>query len=82
VARGPEEAEAHPALDVLDPGLDGGFEQRPSRLGFLEALQRTEQHVRNDDLLVSWAPDFAGETADQVDRVLADAGIDLDADPG
>jgi hypothetical protein len=32
--------------------------------------------------LVSWAPDFAGETADHVGQVLADAGIDLDADPG
>jgi hypothetical protein len=32
--------------------------------------------------LVSWAPDFASETADQVAQVLADAGIDLAADLG
>jgi len=50
-------------------------------LGVFQALNRIEQHLRNDDLLVSWAPDFASETADQVAQVLADAGIDLDADP-
>jgi hypothetical protein len=51
-------------------------------LGVIQALNRIEQHLRNDDLLVSWAPDFASETADQVAQVPADAGIDLGADPG
>lgn len=51
-------------------------------LGILEALQRIEGDLRNDDLLVSWAPDFASETADQVAQVLADAGIHLTADRG
>jgi hypothetical protein len=46
-------------------------------LGILEALDRIDQHTRNDDLLVSWAPDFAAETADRVTQVLADAGVDL-----
>jgi hypothetical protein len=44
-------------------------------LGILGALQRLGDHARNDDLLVSWAPDFPGEAADQVMRVYADAGI-------
>jgi hypothetical protein len=46
-------------------------------LGTLEALQRTSEHAHNDNLLLSWAPDFPGETANHITRVLADAGIDL-----
>ena len=51
-------------------------------LGIFEALERVGQHIRNDDLLVSWAADFAEETTDLVTRVLANAGIVLtDEDP-
>lgn len=46
-------------------------------LGIFEALERVGQHTRNDDLLISWAPDFADDTADRVSQVLADAGIVL-----
>lgn len=46
-------------------------------LGILEGLQRIGEYTRNDDLLLAWAPDFPGETADRVARVLADAGIHL-----
>jgi len=46
-------------------------------LGILEALDRIDQHTRNDGLLVSSAPDFAAETAARVTQVLADAGVDL-----
>jgi hypothetical protein len=70
-----EDIERRASLGLLDAARHVG-------LAILEGLQRTEQHVRNDDLLVSWAPDFAGETADHVGQVLADAGIDLGADPG
>jgi hypothetical protein len=44
-------------------------------LGIFEALKRVDQHTSNDDLLISWAPDFADEAADHVTQVLADAGI-------
>lgn len=47
----------------------------------LIAAAGISQHTRDDDLLVSWAPDFAAETADRVTQVLEDAGIDAtDAD--
>jgi hypothetical protein len=46
-------------------------------LGILQALQSVERHIRNDDLLVSWAPDFPDETADRVVELLRDAGIEL-----
>lgn len=46
-------------------------------LGILSALQGVGEHARDDDLLLSWAPDFPGETADHVRRALADAGIEL-----
>lgn len=45
-------------------------------LGILGALQQIGLHARNDDLLVSWAPDFAAETAGRVVEILVDAGID------
>jgi hypothetical protein len=44
-------------------------------LGILEALRRIDRHIRNDDLLVSWAPDLPGETADRVIEVLGDLGF-------
>lgn len=65
-----EDIERRLSLGLLDAAGDLG-------LAILEALQRIEPHLRNDDLLVSWAPDFADQTADQVAQVLADAGIDL-----
>jgi hypothetical protein len=34
-------------------------------LGSLQALQSVDRHIRHDDLVVSWAPDFPGETADR-----------------
>ena len=52
-------------------------------LGTLQALESAERHIRNDDLLVSWAPDFPDETADRVVELLRDAGIELnDAERG
>ena len=49
-------------------------------LGIFEALERVREYTSNDELLVSWAPDFADETADRVAHVLADAGIVLTDD--
>lgn len=73
------EAAVEPWLEDITRRASIGLTEAARRIGFgtLEALQRIGPHTRNDDLLVSWAPDFAAETADQVARVLADAGIDL-----
>ncbi len=46
-------------------------------LGILQALKSAERHIRDDDLLVSWAPDFPDDTADRVVELLRDAGIEL-----
>jgi hypothetical protein len=72
------EAAVEPWLEDITRRASLGLPDPARRLGLgiLEALQRIEEHLRNDDLLVSWAPDFASETADQVAQVLADAGID------
>jgi len=49
---------------------------RETGLGILGGLHRLE-HARDDDLLLSWAPDFPAETAFGVLRALADAGVEL-----
>ena len=53
------------SLGVLDAARRLG-------LGIFEALERIGQHTRNDDLLISWAPDFADETVDRVTQVLVE----------
>jgi hypothetical protein len=77
------EAAVEPWLQDITRRASLGLTEAARRLGLgiLEALGRIEQHLGNDDLLVSWAPDFASETADQVAQLLADTGIDLDAGP-
>lgn len=71
---------------AVDPWLDDitrraslGLADAARRLGLgiLSALQGVGEYARDDELLLSWAPDFPGETADHVRRVLADAGIEL-----
>ena len=77
------EAAIDPWLEDITRRARLGLSEAARRLGLgmLEALKRIGQHTRNDDLLVSWAPDFADETADRVTQVLAEAGIDAtDAD--
>jgi hypothetical protein len=59
---------------AVEPWLEDIARRASRPSGFLEALDRIDQHTRNDGLLVSWAPDFAAETADRVTQVLADAG--------
>lgn len=73
------EAVVEPWLEDITRRASIGLTEAARRigLGVLEGLRRMGPHTRNDDLLVSWAPDFVAETADQVARVLADAGIDL-----
>ena len=67
------EAAVEPWLEDITRGAGIGLADAARRvgLGILEALQRIEEHLRSDDLLVSWAPDFACETADHVAEVLA-----------
>jgi len=77
------EAAIEPWLKDITRRASLGLPAAACRLGIgvHEALERISQHTRDDDLLVSWAPDFAAETADRVTQVLADAGIDAtDAD--
>lgn len=50
---------------------------RETGLGILGGLHRCPEHARDDDLLLSWAPDFSAETASSVLRALADAGVEL-----
>lgn len=73
------EAAVEPWLEDITRRASIGLTGAARRLGLgtLEALQRMGPHTRNDDLLFSWAPDFAAETANRVAQILADAGIDL-----
>ena len=73
------EAAVEPWLeDITRRASLGLFEAaRGLGLGTLQALESAERHIRNDDLLVSWAPDFPDETADRVVALLRDAGIEL-----
>jgi len=62
------------------PGGRASASPRPhaaSGPGSSRLLQSVERHIRNDDLLVSWAPDFPDETANRVVELLRDAGIEL-----
>jgi hypothetical protein len=73
------ERAVEPWLEDITRRASLGFGEAAGRLGLgiLDALQRIDEHAGNDELLLSWAPDFPGETANRVTRVLADAGIDL-----
>lgn len=77
------EAAVQPWFEDIERRVSLGLPEaaRYLGLGILKALQRIEHHLRNDGLLVSWAPDFATETADQVAQILGAAGIDI-ADRG
>lgn len=46
-------------------------------LGILQGLYRVHDRTGDDGLLLAWAPDFPGEAADRVIRVLSDVGIEL-----
>ncbi len=73
------EAAVEPWLEDITRRASIGLTKAARRLGLgtLEAVRRIGPHTRNDDLLVSWAPDFGAETANRVAQILADAGIDL-----
>lgn len=73
------EAAVEPWLEDITRRASLGLTRAARQLAFgsLEALRRVEGHIRNDDLLVSWAPDFSSETADRVIRLLSDLGIEL-----
>jgi hypothetical protein len=86
----PTEAAWQLLEQVIEPWLEDlarraslGLEKAPRQLGLgiLEALDRVGGHTGNDELLLSWAPDFPGEAAGSVLRALTDVGIELtDAD--
>jgi hypothetical protein len=73
------EAAVEPWLEDITRRAGLGFTEAARRLGLgtLQALQSVDRHIRNDDLLVSWAPDFPDETADRVVELLSDVGIEL-----
>src|SRR3954469_5731476 len=57
--------------DITRRGSPGLLEvARGLGLGLLRALRSAERHIRDDDLLVSWAPDFPDDTADRVVELL------------
>jgi len=68
---------------ALEPWLEDlarrarlGLEKAPRRLalGILEGLGAVGGHISDDERLLSWAPDFAGEATDSVLRALTDVG--------
>jgi len=73
------EAAVEPWLEDITRRAALGLTEAARRLGLgtLQALQSVERHIRNDDLLVSWAPEFPDETADRVVELLSDVGIEL-----
>ena len=73
------EAAVEPWLEDITRRAGLGLTEAACRLGLgtLQALQSVDRHIRNDDLLVSWAPDFPDETADRVVELLSDVGIEL-----
>jgi hypothetical protein len=73
------EAAVEPWLEDITRRAGLGLTEAARRLGLgtLQALQSVDRHIRNDDLLVSWAPDFPDETADPVVELLSDLGIEL-----
>jgi hypothetical protein len=72
------EAAVEPWVEDIARRASLGVLDAARRLGLaiFEALERVGQHTRNDDLLISWAPDFVDETVDRVTQ-LVDAGIVL-----
>ena len=73
------EAAVEPWLEDITRRASLGLTDAARRLGLgtLQALESAERHIRNDDLLVSWAPDFPGEAADRLVGLLRDVGIEL-----
>ena len=73
------EAAVEPWLEDITRRASLGliYAARRVGLGTLQALESAERHIRNDDLLVSWAPDFPDETTDRVVELLRDLGIEL-----
>jgi hypothetical protein len=73
------EAAVEPWLEDITRRAGLGLTEAARRLGLgtLQALQYVDRHIRSDDLLVSWAPDFPDETADRVVELLSDLGIEL-----
>jgi hypothetical protein len=73
------EAAVEPWLEDITRRASLGLTEAARRIGLgtLQALQSVDRHMRNDDLLVSWAHDFADETAVRVVQLLSDAGIEL-----
>ena len=73
------EAAVEPWLEDVTRRAGLGLTEAARRLGLgiLQALQSVDGHIRNDDLLVSWAPDFPDETAERVIALLSDVGIEL-----
>lgn len=73
------EAAVEPWLEDITRRAGVGLAEAARQLAFgsFEALRRLDGHIRNDDRLISWAPDFCSETADRILRLLSDLGIEL-----
>jgi hypothetical protein len=73
------EAAVEPWLEDITRRAGLGLTEAARRLGLgtLQALQSIDRHIGNDDLLVSWAPDFPGETAVRIVELLSAVGIEL-----
>jgi hypothetical protein len=73
------EAAVEPWLEDITRRASLGLTDAACRLGLgtLQALESAEGHIRNDDLLVSWAPGFPDDAADRVVGLLRDVGIEL-----
>lgn len=59
-------------------GLDEAA--RRTAIGMLDGLYRCNQRTHRDGLLLTWAPDFPGETADSVLVAVEAAGLEVPAD--
>ena len=78
------EAAFEPWLEDIARRAGLGLAEAARQLAFgsFEALRRLDRHIRNDDRLISWAPDFCSETADRILQLLSDLGIELaDTEP-
>jgi hypothetical protein len=71
------ESAVEPWLQDIERRASLGLTEAARRLGLgiLEALRRIDRHIGNDDLLLSWAPDLPGETADRVIELLNAPGL-------
>ena len=71
------ETAVEPWLEDIERRASLGLTEAARRLGLgiVEALRRIDRHIGDDDVLLSWAPDVPGETADRVIELLNALGL-------